>query len=461
MSTYNQPTAKRQKVREPRADNVDYFQGIEKISYNNMAGASESGCYRYYSSGERVHSRAMDDWLKCSLPLSDCTGNGSDICGRPTHSRPWDDGTDSLDNHKRHIKALFELCSKLGVKYWTAFDTDLVPYTESWEEGKAHWDDVTEYIQELMQRYHVKLMWLAPDLHSHARYVSGAFTSNDASTFAQAATQIKRCLEVSQRLNAECFLIWPYREGYHTPFQTDVAREIKLFAKLLKLTAEYKDRLNYRCQLLIMPYYNNYHNRNFYGGWQHHQWRERDLVHTYMWDVTSCLYLLKHYNLDRYYKVSVAPGHHMYMANIYNMLGAVTITNDWDHYDSKTLTLMMKCIVDQGTTPPGGINLKLSPRRDSDVRELTTTYVKYIDALAKALRVACSVIAEQVLSKHLQQRYASYYSGFGSRIISSDISMEECEDYYKKNQPHGDVPSSKYEHLDIVFQRHLDACDHI
>lgn len=149
------------------------------------------------------------------------------------------------------------------------------------------------------------------------RYVSGAFTSNDAATFIQAATQIKRCLEVSQRLNAECFLIWPYREGYHTPFQTDVAREIKLFAKLLKLTAEFKDRLNYRCQLIIMPYNNNYYqNRSFYGGWQYHERRDRDLVHTYMWDVTSCLYLLKNYNLDRYYKVSVTPGHHMYMANV-------------------------------------------------------------------------------------------------------------------------------------------------
>lgn len=28
MSTYNQPTTKRQKVREPRGENVDYFQGM-------------------------------------------------------------------------------------------------------------------------------------------------------------------------------------------------------------------------------------------------------------------------------------------------------------------------------------------------------------------------------------------------------------------------------------------------
>ncbi|XP_075978614.1 xylose isomerase-like [Anticarsia gemmatalis] len=462
MATYNQPVAKRQKTREPRADNVDYFQGIDKVEYNNMAAPSESSSYRYYNSSERVHSRSMEDWLKYSVSLTEFRSNGSDNHGRQTHSRPWDDNTNSIDNHKRCIKALFDLCSKLGVKYWTAFDSDLVPFTESWDENKTHWDDIVEYIQELTQRYHLKLLWIAPDLHSHPRYASGAFTSNDAVTFVQAAAQIKRCLEVSQRLNAECFLIWPYREGYHTLFQTDVAREIKLFAKLLKLTAEYKDRLNYRCQLLIMPYYHFYHNRsNNYGGWQHSQWRENDLIHTYMWDVTSCLYLLKNYNLDRYYKVSVMPGHHMYMANVYNMLGGVTMTNGMNHYDSKSLTLMMKCIVDQGTTPLGGINLKLYPRRDSDLRELTTTYVKYIDAVAKALRLACSVIAEQILSKHLQQRYSSYYSGFGSRLVGTDISMEECEEYYKKNQhPHGEV-TSKHEYLDVVFQRHLDACDHI
>ncbi|CAB3220291.1 unnamed protein product [Arctia plantaginis] len=461
MAAHNQASAKRQKTREPRQDIVDYFQGIDKIEYNNMASPSESTNYRYYNSSERIHSRSMEEWLKFSISLREFRNNGSDAHGRSTYSRAWDDNTDSIDNHKRCIKALFDLCSKLGIKYWSAFDSDLIPYSESWEENKSHFDDIVEYIRELTQRYHVKLLWIAPDLHSHPRYVSGALTSNDASVFIQAASQIKKCLEVAQRLNAECFLLWPYREGYHALFQTDVAREIKLFAKMLKLTADYKERLNYRCQLLIMPYNNIYHSRNSYGNWQHSLQCERDLIHTYMWDVTSCLYLLKSYNLDRYYKIFVPPGLHMPMANVYNMLGGVTMTNNEDHYDSKLLTLMMKCIVDQGTTPAGGINLMLYPRRDSDLRELTTTYVKYIDAVAKALRLACSIISDQIISKHLQQRYSTYYSGFGSRLVGSDITMEECEEYYKKNQcPHGEL-MSKHEHLDVVFQRHLDACDHI
>lgn len=114
---------------------------------------------------------------------------------------------------------------------------------------------------------------------------------------------------MSQRMSAENFLLWPARDGYDAIFQTDVAREIKLFAKLLKMTAEYKDRLNYRCQLLIMPYCG----RKFDFGWHH---RKCENVHSYMWDVTSCLYFLKSYNLERFYKVCTPPGHHMYMANV-------------------------------------------------------------------------------------------------------------------------------------------------
>ncbi|XP_026327963.1 uncharacterized protein LOC113236169 [Hyposmocoma kahamanoa] len=461
MAAYAQQGTKRQKVREPRSENVDYFQGVERVEYNNMAALVDTSSYRYYNNNERVHSRAMEDWLKCSVSLTDFRGNGSDLHGRSTLNRSWDDTTNSLDNHKRCVKALFDLMSKLGVKYWTAFDTDLVPAGDSsWEEIRLHWDDMVEYIQELNQRYHVKMLWLAPDLHSHPRYASGAITSSDATSFIQAATQVKKCLEISQRLNAECFLLWPYREGYDSIFQTDVQREIKLFSKLLKMTADYRDRLNYKCQLLIMPYYNC--NTINHGSWNFVGWMEREMVNMYMWDVTSCLYFLKNYNLERYYKVCCPPGHHMFMANVYNMLGGVTIWNNFDHCDSRTLTLMIKNFIDQGTIPPAGINLKLTPRRDSDLREMVTVYVKYIDAAAKALRIACTVIAEQVFHKHLQQRYATYYSGFGSRLISGEVSLEECEEYYKKNQStHTEYKCNKSEHLDIVFQRYIDTCDRI
>lgn len=81
----------------------------------------------------------------------------------------WDDGTLSTENNKRRVKAFFDFCLKLGTKYWTAFDTDLVPYTDNHDEWKNHLDEIVEYIQECTQRMHLKLLWIAPDLHSHVR----------------------------------------------------------------------------------------------------------------------------------------------------------------------------------------------------------------------------------------------------------------------------------------------------
>lgn len=122
---------------------------------------------------------------------------------------------------------------------------------------------------------------------------------------------------------------------------------------------------------------------------------------------------------------------------------------------------MMKCILDQGTSPPGGLNLKLRTRKDSDLRDIVTTYMKYIDALAKGLRFAAKINADQMFNKHVQQRYATYNAGYASRIVSSDITMEECEEQHKKNQVHHEPSPAKSEHLEVVFQRYLDTCDNI
>lgn len=47
---------------------------------------------------------------------------GADPFGFPTLNRPWEDGTDSMENAKRRLKIAFEFFSKLGVPYWTFHD---------------------------------------------------------------------------------------------------------------------------------------------------------------------------------------------------------------------------------------------------------------------------------------------------------------------------------------------------
>lgn len=40
---------------------------------------------------------------------------GADPFGFPTIFRPWDDGSDSIENAKRRLRAAFEFFQKLGV----------------------------------------------------------------------------------------------------------------------------------------------------------------------------------------------------------------------------------------------------------------------------------------------------------------------------------------------------------
>ena len=47
---------------------------------------------------------------------------GADPFGFPTLKRPWDDGSESLANAKRRMRAGFEFFQKLGVNYWTFHD---------------------------------------------------------------------------------------------------------------------------------------------------------------------------------------------------------------------------------------------------------------------------------------------------------------------------------------------------
>lgn len=48
--------------------------------------------------------------------------SGLDPFGTETLVRPWDDGTDSLENAKRRLRVAFEFFTRLGVKYYTFHD---------------------------------------------------------------------------------------------------------------------------------------------------------------------------------------------------------------------------------------------------------------------------------------------------------------------------------------------------
>lgn len=67
--------------------------------------------------------------------------------------------------------------------------------------------------------------------------MSGAATNPDAQVVAYAASQLKKAMEVAHKIGAENFLVWGAREGYQNPLTADMPREMRLYAKFLKMAA--------------------------------------------------------------------------------------------------------------------------------------------------------------------------------------------------------------------------------
>lgn len=96
---------------------------------------------------------------------------GNDAHGKPTFQRNWNDSNITNENYKRTISAAFEFCSKLGIKHWTAFDSDLMTDADFYEEQNVHFEEVCDFVQDLQQKSFSKPLWIAPNLHSNPRLI--------------------------------------------------------------------------------------------------------------------------------------------------------------------------------------------------------------------------------------------------------------------------------------------------
>ncbi|XP_054285896.1 uncharacterized protein LOC129002254 [Macrosteles quadrilineatus] len=463
MAMFTAQAAKRQKTSSLRdassraniPEANEFFPALSKVEYKPEAGVEDTLSYRYYNATERVHGRPMEEWLRPAVSYWQAfhlpsTSHGFSF-NESTYSRPWDDGTQTLDCYKRRLRAAFEFYSKLGVKHWTVWDRQLAPESDSQEEFSHNLDESVEFVNELQHRSGVRPLWLGVDLYSQHKYFNGAGTSSDAAVVSAAGAQIKKALEIAQKLGAENFLFRGAREGFSSTLNTDHSRQLRNYARLLKMAADYKDRLGYRGQLLYEPNFEDWFNDSNYD-------TEQKTFFRYEYDSTSAICFLKHYGLDRQYKLSVRPGHQLTLASVYGALGSVDTTFTTTPPHLPDAVLLLKSVIENGGLQPGGINIGVKLRPDSvDLKDLAVAYISTIDTYAKALRVAAKIIADGVFIKNLQQRYLTFHSGFGSRFMNGEASLEECEEYTRKQNGENIPTSGRSEHWEALFNRYVDS----
>lgn len=436
---------------------AEFFKGISKIQYKPNAGPTESLVYKHYNASQVVYGKTMEEWLRFSVCFwHTFRGTGADPFGFPTLIRPWDDGSNSLENAKRRLRAGFEFFTKLGVKYWTFHDRDIAPEGRNLEESNKNLDEIVSLAAELQEKTGVKLLWATCNLFAHPRYMNGASTNPDAHVFAYAAAQVKKGLEVAHKLGAENYVFWGGREGLHSLLNTNVRSELDHMATFFRLAVAYKKKIGFKGVFLIEPK------------------PKEPTKHQYDYDAMTVIAFLRTYGLEKEIKLNIEPNHttlagHAYehdivMASAYNMLGSVDSNTgspdlgwDTDQFpmDIRNATVVMQVILRQGGLQPGGLNFDCKVRRESTaLQDMFIAHIGAMDTFARGLKNAARILEDNIISQYVQDRYSSYKSGIGAKIEEGNTSLEELEQYILANgEP--TVASGQQEHFESMLNFYI------
>ena len=433
------------------------FPEVTKIKYEGPDSKNPLA-FRWYNEDEVVEGKTMKDQFRFSVVYwHTFRGTGADPFGAGTMLRPWDDGSETVENAINRVRAAFEFIEKLGAPYYAFHDRDVAPEGATLAESHKNLDAVVKVLQEEQERTGIKLLWGTANLFSNPRYMHGASTSCNADAFAYAASQVKKCLEVTKELGGVNYVFWGGREGYQNLFNTDLKREIDHMGRFMQLAVEYAKKIGFTGQFLIEPK------------------PKEPTKHQYDSDAAACINFLRAYDLLDSFKLNIETNHatlagHTMMheleyAGMQGALGSIDAnTGDlllgWDTDQFPTdfylTTQCMLSILKFGGLAPGGVNFDAKVRRESfEPIDLFHAHVGGMDAFARGLKIAAAIRAEGELDSIVKERYGSWDSGIGAEIESGKADFESLEKYMLNKGEIAANQSGRQEMVENLINRYL------
>ena len=434
-----------------------YFPKIKKIKYEGP-GSKNPLSFKWYNENEIVEGKTMRDHLRFSVvywhtfrnPLSDPFGVG-------TAFRPWDDGSESVKNAQKRVKAAFEFMEKLGAPYYAFHDRDVAPEGKSLAASNKNLDAVTKVLKAEQQRTGIKLLWGTACLFANPRYMHGAATSCNADAFAYAAAQVKKAIEITHQLGGEGYTFWGGREGYSTLWNTDIGRELDHLGAFLHMAVEHKKKIGFKGQFYIEPK------------------PKEPTKHQYDSDAAACLNFLRQYKLTSHFKLNLETNHatlaghemqhELEVAVAANALGSMDAnTGDpmlgWDTDQFPTSVYLtaqcMLSLLKMGGFKTGGVNFDAKVRRESyEPVDLFHAHIGGMDAFARGLKIAAAIRADGRLEAFVKNRYRSWDTGIGKKIESGKSSFKTLETYMLKKGEVTKNESGRQEFLENLINEFI------
>ncbi|GAA4424477.1 MULTISPECIES: xylose isomerase [Bremerella] len=433
------------------------FPEVGKIEYEGPDSRNPLA-FRWYNPDEVIEGKTMKDHFRFSVVYwHTFRGTGSDPFGPGTAIRPWDDGSDTVENAVKRVKVAFEFIEKLGAPYYAFHDRDVAPEGSNLKETYKNFDTVVAALQEEQERTGIKLLWGTANMFSHPRFMHGAATSCNADTFAYAACSVKKALEVTKQLGGENYVFWGGREGYQNLLNTDLKRELDHLANFFHMAVDYAKEIGFTGQFLIEPK------------------PKEPTKHQYDFDTANCLAFLKSYDLDKHFKMNLETNHatlaghtmqhELEYAGANGILGSIDAnTGDlllgWDTDQFPTnyylTTECMLSILKYGGLGSGGVNFDAKVRRESfEPIDLFYAHIGGMDAFAKGLKVAAAIRADGKLESFVRERYQSWDEGVGADIEAGKHNFKTLEAYMLEKGEVSPNKSGRQELLEHIFNMYL------
>ena len=98
---------------------------------------------------------------------------------------------------------------------------------------------------------------------------------------------------------------------------------------------------------------------------------------------------------------------------------------------------------------PGGFNIDAKVRRQSiDLQDLVYGHGYAVDTLAKSLLAAEALIQKGQLQGFVKERYKSWHTPLGQKMLRGEMSLEEVARYAEEKQLDPQPRSGRQEWLD-------------
>lgn len=403
---------------------------IGKIAYEGP-DSKNPFAFKFYNKDEVIAGKKMSEHLKFSMAYwHTLAADGTDMFGVGTTDKSFGE-SDPLALAKKKVYAAFELMDKLGIEYFCFHDRDIAPEGKNLAEFQKNLDCIVPLIKEQMQKYGIKLLWGTANCFASPKYMHGAATSCSAEAFACAAAQVKKAIDITIELGGKGYVFWGGREGYETLLNTDMALEQDNYARFLKMAVLYARAKGYAGDFYIEPK------------------PKEPTKHQYDFDAATVLAFLRKYGLKKDFKLNIEANHatlaghtfehELCVCRINGVFGSVDANQgdpnlgwDTDNFptDVYSTTLAVLEILRAGGFTNGGLNFDAKTRRPSNTPEdIFLAHIAGMDAFALGLRNACKIIEDGRIDEFVKERYASYHSGIGAKILSGSTDLEELSRY--------------------------------